>query len=652
MKNPVALALAWVTYGHHGGLKDLEELRARLLEWAESPWPTGLEDELIPEPLLHGLPALPDWLKVAGGAGRHRFDLFVRMVFSILVDADFLDTEAYFAQAGSFDAAGRAQAREDPVPNLGLAWEVFQTNLRDLESQAGESLVNRLRWQVREACQGAAENAPGIFSLTVPTGGAKTLGSLAFGLRHALKHGHKRIIVAVPFTSVTEQTAAVFRAVLPPDMVLEHHSNLDPERQTALTRVASENWDAPVIVTTQVQLFESLLGNRPSRCRKVHNIAESVLILDEVQSLPAAFLTPILDVLDDLARHYGTTVLLTTATQPDLHARDLGGRRFQGLEAPPQEIIPGALASELWASLRRVRVHWPEDWGGDFRQSSAPWKDLSGHLERRPQVLVICHRKDDARALFQALRNRGFSPLHLSAAMCSAHRREVLVEVKARLIAGKPCHLVSTQLIEAGVDVDFPCVFRAMAGLEALAQSAGRCNRNGRLPDLGDFFIFEAPTEPPRDLVLNRDTTRAMRLSGTPDLLAPETFRSYFARLHGAKGDLLDACGLQADRAAWKFELVASKARLVDSPTETILVPFDQAAEALLLALRQEGPGRGLARRLQPYAVSAYPGQLKALFASGALESLHGFYVLRDPAFYHPHYGLHTEVDSALPLVL
>jgi CRISPR-associated endonuclease/helicase Cas3 len=578
------------------------------------------------------------------------------MLFSALVDADFLDTEAYFARAGGQEAAERVSTRAGISPPLTDILAVFESHISELDTRAGLETfkpareINVLRRSVRMACTEAAELQPGVFSLTVPTGGAKTLGSLDFALRHALHHGHQRVIVAVPFTSVTEQTASVFRAYLPPESVLEHHSNLDPAKETAQSRVASENWDAPIIVTTQVQLFESLLANRGSRCRKLHNLCRSVLVLDEVQSLPAPYLLPILDLLDDLAKNYGTTVLLTTATQPELHARDLGGQRFRGLSEPPREIIPGPLAEELWQKLKRVRVHWPDSWGGDLNLHPDPWGHLAEQMAQHSQALAIAHLKKDALDLSRALESKGIRPFHLSTSMCPAHRRAALGDIKNRLEHGKPCQLVSTQLIEAGVDVDFPVVYRAMAGLESLAQSAGRCNRNGRLPDLGDFYIFEAPTEPPRDLRTARDVARGMLLNGQPDLLAPKTFTDYFGRLHAAKGDLLDLHGIQVLRAALKFEQVA-EARLVDSPSETIFVGWGDEGTKALKALRWGGPSRKTLRALQPFTVGVFPNQIKVLQAAGALEPVHGFQVLVSDVHYHPTYGLLAEADAHSPLI-
>lgn len=660
MRDYATMAVAWACFGHHGGLKDHEALRSTLGEMADT-WIRDGASEAFLRPVVENtsIPQPPLWIRDAATRddGKRRYELWVRMLFSALVDADFLDTEAYFACAGSQEAAERVSDRAVISPSLTDILTVFESHISELDARSGLGTseptqdINALRRSVRMACTEAAELPPGVFSLTVPTGGAKTLGSLAFALRHAIRHGQPRVVVAVPFTSVTEQTASVFRVYLPPESVLEHHSNLDPAKETPQSRVASENWDAPIVVTTQVQLFESLLANRGSRCRKLHNLCRCVLVLDEVQSLPAPYLLPILDLLDDLAQNYGTTILLTTATQPELHARELGGQRFRGLTERPREIIPGSLAEELWQKLKRVRVHWPDAWGGDLKRCSDPWGYLAEQIAQHSQALAIAHLKKDALDLCRALESKGIQPFHLSTSMCPAHRRAVLGNIKNQLERGEPCQLVSTQLIEAGVDVDFPVVYRAMAGLESLTQSAGRCNRNGRLPGLGDFYIFEAPTEPPRDLRTARDVARGMLLNGQPDLLVPETFTDYFGRLHAAKGDLLDLHGIQVLRAALKFEQVAEKTRLVDSPSETIFMGWGDEGTKALEALRWSGPSRKTLRALQPFTIGVFPNQMKALQAAGALESVHGFQVLVSDVHYHPTYGLHVETDASSLLI-
>jgi CRISPR-associated endonuclease/helicase Cas3 len=468
---------------------------------------------------------------------------------------------------------------------------------------------------------------------------------LLFALSHASKWRLHRIVVALPFISILDQTARILREIfepeLGPNVLVEHHHAIEPVRDTTMNRLASENWDAPLIVTTQVQLFESLFSRRYSRCRKLHNLANSILILDEVQTLPASLLSPIVDMLQDLQTHYGTSLLLTTATQPSLHTRPLGPWHFDGLDPRPVEIVPEPEIGELFAAYRRVQVRWPE--------TNAPtsWAELATRLSRHRQVLAIVHRRQDAAELWTALRDlAGDDTLHLSALMCPAHRRQVLSEIRTRLDSGEECRVVSTQVVEAGVDVDFPVVYRAMAGLEALAQSAGRCNREGRLP-MGQFEVFHPSTEPPGILRLHRDLALLM-LGEDPslDLMAPATFRTYFDRLYSARSR--DARGIQALREAFRFEETASRFRMIDSAAEPVFVPFERDGERAVAGLRYGGPSRDRFRALQPFGVAIYPQDLREIISSGAVELLHdSVYVLVDKALYDGRLGLRSAPEPS-----
>jgi CRISPR-associated endonuclease/helicase Cas3 len=602
-------------------------------------------------------PVLPPWLHSPRNpdAGARSLDLFVRLLFSALTDADFLDTEAYFAFAGSDDAKASRSARTTGWPVISAYLPALEAFMAKKQAEAHPTSVNHLRSEVRGACQAASAESRGAFSLTVPTGGGKTLAGLTFALAHAVKHKLRRVVFALPFTSIIEQTCEVMRDVfvgLGREVVLEHHSAVDQERATALGRVSAENWDAPLIVTTQVQLFESLFANRPGACRKLHNLIDSVLVLDEVQSLPANLLEPILEVLDELVNHYGVTVLLMTATQPALHRRPIGPRQFPGLTAVPREIIPAELATRLWEGLRRVEVHWPADLDSvRTERADDYWQSLADDLTDHPQVLAITHLKKDAQALWHAVARVDGETLHLSAAMCPGHRSKVLDTVKDRLKAGKPCRLISTQVVEAGVDIDFPVVFRAMAGLESLAQSAGRCNREGSLPT-GHFFVYRAPTQPPKSLRLHQEVAQIM-LNGSPelDIFTPETFRSYFDRLYAHKE--LDLHGIQPMRAALRFQDTAEGFQMIEQASSTVFVPFDTMAKRALQAVRFAGPSRERLRALQRYGVSVYPDQLKSLKAEGAVEELHpGLWALCSDLHYDKRLGLRTGADPSTALIL
>jgi CRISPR-associated endonuclease/helicase Cas3 len=662
MGDEIGGPLAFAISGHHAGMPNKEDLRGRLKkEDKQDRYKASVGAGSPLEGAEHGPPPWPSWFKNINdpAVGKRSLELFTRMLFSALVDADFLDTEAYFASAGNEQARRNADVRLEAWPLLPTYRTQLDEHLDSKRRASRDSAVNNLRRAVLDACRTAAHKPPGLFTLTVPTGGGKTLASLAFALDHAALYGHRRVVVALPFTSIIEQTAQVFRQVfggLGANVVLEHHSALNPTKATARGRVSSENWDAPLVVTTQVQLFESLFANRPSACRKLHSLIGSVLILDEVQSLPARLLEPILDVLDELATHYAVTVVLTTATQPAFHRRDLGAGTFRGFNKEPTEIIPPDLSRTLWDGLRRVTVHWPTATPSPLPSPEEPstfWANLGNRLAATDQVLAITHLKQDAQDLWLAVSRSDPKALHLSAAMCAEHRSQVLAEVKGRLDSGTTCRLVTTQVIEAGVDIDFPVVYRAMAGLESLAQSAGRCNREGRL-DRGQFFVFEAPTLPPRTLRLHQDVARQM-LDTDPDLdlSSPATFRKYFDRLYAHQD--LDGPGIQEARGAMRFKDTATLFRMIDAPTVSVFIPFDENAKRLLAQLRFAGLNRGVLHRLQRYAVNVYQKQLDSLQREGAIEETgkdQGLWSLSSDIHYHPALGLRTNADPSVAMII
>ncbi len=457
--------------GHHAGLPKRGEAAIKLSKALEEEHFKEVVAFLYSSELLPSLEVLfkealqEVHSKTAGDPLRLEF--LIRMAFSALVDADYLDTESHFdphtarLRWGSYSIAA--------------LWARFQRNQEALLQSARPSRVNAVRREVYEACLQAAELPPGLFRLTVPTGGGKTRSGLAFALKHALKYGLRRVVVAIPYTSIIDQTAQVYREILGEETVLEHHSAYEPplgeeQEESALRqRLATENWDAPLVVTTTVQLFESLFSNRPSKMRKVHRLARSVILLDEVQTLPPELLKPTLEALRLLATPieqggYGATVVLSTATQPTFEVIPT----FQGL--PVREIVPNY--PEHFACLRRVVY--------EHRPMPLSWVDLANELKMRSQVMVVLNTRKDALGLLEAL---GEDPhaFHLSTLLCPAHRREILREVRRRLQAGEPVRLVSTQVVEAGVDLDFPEVWRAIGPLDRVVQAAGRCNREGRL---------------------------------------------------------------------------------------------------------------------------------------------------------------------------
>lgn len=455
--------LGLLIQGHHGGL----QAQVHLKPWLDR----SARDHRVADALTQAEQALPDLGPAAPPTvpeytrGDPRaVELFLRMVFSTLVDADYFDTEEHFD-------LGRTERRGSRA-TVAQLWDWFKRD-QDALTRRGRGVVNQVRNDIYQACVEAAEQPPGLFRLTVPTGGGKTRSAMAFALRHALRHCHRRVIVAVPFLTITEQTAAVYQEIFETSaddaVVLEHHSAAaraegeDFRAGRVWARLAAENWDAPMVVTTTVQLFPSLFSNMPSRTRKLHRLARSVIILDEAQSLPPHLLGPTLNALRDLCEHYGATSALSTATQPAFEAI----KEFADL--PATEIVPDP--SRYFRLLVRVRYEW---WSEEVS-----WEDVAGLMRTERQALAVVNTKKDALALLAAL--DGPEALHLSTMLCGAHRRRVIEDMRRRLADGEPCRLVSTQVIEAGVDLDFPLVLWAMGPLDGIMQSAGRCNREGRL---------------------------------------------------------------------------------------------------------------------------------------------------------------------------
>ncbi|BDG59299.1 CRISPR-associated endonuclease Cas3'' [Caldinitratiruptor microaerophilus] len=614
-----AQPLAFVIAGHHGGLHSLGDLKSHIHEWMRS---SHVQEALAQakshfsdlEP--HAPLPTPQHLR-----GPLEQEFFIRLLFSSLVDADRLDTEAYFHP-------DLANLRVAPV-RMDELWRLFEANQRNITGKPG--VVGQVRHEAYLACLRAALESPGWFRLTVPTGGGKTRSTLAFGLRHALLHGLDRVIVAIPYTSIVEQTVDVYRDILGVGAVLEHHSSMegpaDPLNPTPAERwaeLAAENWDAPVIVTTTVQLFESLFTNHPSKARKLHNLVRSVIILDEAQSLPPGLLEPILDGLRQLTVHYGATVVLATATQPALD------------DSPVLHGLPGIreIAPEhprWYQELRRV------DFSVVPPDESWPWERVAEEMRSRPQVLTIVNTRADAARLLEALGDP--EVLHLSSMLCGAHRRAVLAEVKRRLTKGLPCRLVTTQVVEAGVDLDFPVVFRAVGPLDRIVQAAGRCNREGRLTR-GLMTVF-TPAEGglPRG-AYSTATHIAQKFMAFPDFdfYDPGLFLDYFREVY--RHTDTDANRVQKLRASFDFPAVAREFRMIPSDTLPLVVPYwevapgdvqaRQAASRISELRRGERmPPRSVWRQLQPYIVQVDRRQLGAYPRGLAIEIVPGLWEWR-----------------------
>jgi CRISPR-associated endonuclease/helicase Cas3 len=641
------LPLAFAIAGHHAGLADLmsspegggpKALQVRLKE--NRPLLNELKGDL--SAALTALPLPPTPLRLThqtDAGGIRSLELWTRFLFSALVDADFLATEAFYSP-GRRDHV----AEYDDIPTLHRRLDEYLAGfVTGLSEEKRASLVNQRRAEVLAACREKAELPPGFFSLTVPTGGGKTLSAMAFALRHAERWKLRRVIVAIPFTTIIEQNAKVYADALGERNVLEHHSALDPlaaeerNREAELRRrLAAENWDAPVVVTTNVQLFESLFASSPSRCRKLHRIARSVILLDEAQTLPVPYLITVLEALRELVEHYGCSVVLTTATQPALTRREGLPQGFEKVH----EIVPAP--ATLARDLKRVRPVWPA-----AGEPPLPYSELATRLLGHERVLAVVHLRKDARTLAELLPTEG--TFHLSALMCPAHRSEKLAEIRERLKGEGPCRLVSTQLIEAGVDVDFPVVYRCLGGLDSLAQAAGRCNREGRLlPQLGEVVFFRAETQPPPGIPRKGLAVVEEMLHG-PDsginLDDPAMYELYFRKLY-----LLcekDPAGIQALREGLRFASVARQLRLIEEATEAVVVPYGKAEERLA-ALRRDGPDRLRLRALQPFTINIRRRTVSLLMEDGALETVVDGVKALTPAFHHLYdrrFGLIVEDD-------
>jgi CRISPR-associated helicase Cas3/CRISPR-associated endonuclease Cas3-HD len=576
-------------------------------------------------------------------AARHAIAtmLDVRLLFSCLVDADFLDTEAHF------EADQHGKRYRDPGPLLASANALAALDRHMTQAVRGSSRAEAEVAGVRESlwkdALRAAELEPGLFTLTAPTGSGKTLAMLKFALEHAQRHGLRRIVLAVPFLSIIEQTARVYGTVFDgfaENYLLEHHSLAGLGPETAHTdseadksnpherqrRLLAQNWDAPIVLTTNVQLLESLFSNRPAACRKLHRLMESVILFDEAQSLPRHLATPTLAALSHLSKEYRSSVVFATATQPAFDTLHDAVRKLAVSGWSPREIA--ADNARMFKALRRFEVNWPQ---ADERKRFA---DLAQELsaDDTPQVLCVVNLKKHAQALMDVLQTRldRGALFHLSTNLCAAHRREVLDQVRSRLADDAPCRLISTQCIEAGVDLDFPVVYRALGPLEAIAQAAGRCNREGRLraSATGRVVVFDpaddeadndANPPPSRERWRGRypnfsywqatELTRTMlRQYGSLDLNDPNVFRDYYRRLFDLAQPESQSPELARAIDEMDFPEIAHLYRLIDQDTIQIVVPWSQRLGdyARLRDEALQGIDRHWMTRAQSLAVSIY----------------------------------------------
>jgi CRISPR-associated endonuclease/helicase Cas3 len=560
------------------------------------------------------------------------FSFAIRMLYSILVDADFLDTE-HFMSNGIIERDGYLSITE-----LG---ELLNRKLQEFQNPTLE--LNQKRSEILNQCIEKANQSRNLFTLTVPTGAGKTFASLAFALQHAKRNEMTRIIYVIPYTSIIEQNAREFKKVLGDANVLEHHSNFDYKEESdsdvnQRQRLACENWNSPVVVTTNVQFFESLFASHSSRCRKLHNISNSVIIFDEAQMLPTQYLKPCVYAIAELVKNYKCTAVLCSATQPAL----------QGLF--PKNIDATEIIDEtdhFYNFFKRTEI---------VRRGQLTNEMLTEEINKQNQVLCIVNTKKHAQDLFGLLTGEG--TFHLSALMCPKHRTEKIELIKQRLARGESCKVISTQIIEAGVDVDFPVLYRSMAGLDELIQAAGRCNREGKLPALGQVHVFEPEEDYCRRMpaVLKRPisiTESIMR--NYQDIISPQAIKAFFSELYESEGNNgLDVKNIMKTlqdipkTESIPFKEIEEEFHLIEKNTKTIIIPYDKYSEDLIHKLKFIENPKGILRSLQPYTVSVYENQYATLLKSHAIQPVFDevFVLLDVKSMYSDNIGLKTVLET------
>lgn len=625
--------------GHHGGLPDVGNLNndsagdPTLYGRLKKAWEKKIPDYEMPVHVSDDISKPQNY-----GVDRLTDSFIIRMLYSCLVDADYLDTEAFMSeQTVKFKCGDGILSLLDKLNSYIAPWWEPKGDL------------NRLRCDILKKCIETGREPKGFFSLTVPTGGGKTVSSVAFALNHAAAHNMEHIIYVIPFTSIIEQTADVFRKIFGDENVVEHHSNLSYEVkegenedsvQYRMTK-AVENWDSPIIVTTAVQFFESVYSNRPSKCRKLHNISNSVIIFDEAQMLPTEHLRPCVAAIAKLVKDFASTAVLCTATQPFLNDLIIKYSSINDVH----EICPNT--SELFSKFKRVTFNNAGRLDIDI---------LSQKLSAHEQVLCIVNSRKSAQEIYKKLPKEG--SFHLSTLMFPAHRKEVLDKIRKRLVSGLPCRVVSTSLIEAGVDIDFPSVYREMAGLDSILQAAGRCNREGKHSTFDSVVtIFEGVSTVPPVLKINIGAAKEV-LTDDADLSDPDTVDNYFKAYRSLSGVRLDSVGVieafenGINGCTFPFKTVAERFHLIGDTTKTVYIPIGEGEE-LINRIRSGIVTRDIFRKLNQYSVSIYEKQYSLLEGKGALLPLYeDDSFLCDTRLYDPALGLVINEEEAAGLFI
>ncbi len=637
--------LAYTVAGHHGGIPNgIDEtdsnLSKRMKKELED-YKTAILCIKLPESI-----SLSDFKPKRSKGNGLQLAFLIRMLYSCLVDADFLDTESFMSPEQNIKRTGNGISLKDLHTRFDQYVSAFKA----------DTPINKKRADVLRWCRHTAQSDTGLFSLTVPTGGGKTLSSMAFALDHALRNNLRRVIYVIPYTSIIIQNAEIFRKIFGDENVLEHHSNIDPEKETSINRLSSQNWDAPIIVTTNVQFFESFYSNRSSACRKLHNVADSVVILDEAQMLPPEYLKPSLEVINELVNGYNCSTVLCTATQPTLSDTSiLDKTAFENVH----EIIPDPQV--LYNQFNRTDVKL-------LKKKLTP-DEVAERMARYKQILVIVNTRKDARKILEFLCKitTDGNNYHLSTMMCPEHRGIILEKIRNKLDKGESCRVVSTQLIEAGVDLDFPVVYRAVAGLDSIAQAAGRCNRNGKITK-GKVFVFKGTSKPPVGYLRQSAESGERTLEKyKDDPLSIEAISEYFRDFYWKQnnGHNLDRQGIMGMlKVGYKqipFKDMSNTFKIIQDDSRSVIVPYGEIGRQMILDLEKWAEQlkyfstekqflpREMQKRSQRFSVQLRVRVFNELVKSGVVKDVLGdgqYWILENEDIYKEKTGLATETPE------
>lgn len=636
MKNNGRLPAAYCIAGHHSGLPD----GGHMADDSSNPTLQGRLKKRIPEyqafheeiELVHLDP--PPLQVLDKKEGIFGVSFFIRMIYSCLVDADFLDTEQFM----------RNLKRTYQYESMEELWKRLTKKIDPWLDCKEQGTINAHRTEILKACIEKGQEEQGIYHLTVPTGGGKTVASMAFGIQHALKHDLQRIIYVIPYTSIIEQNAKVFADILGESQVLENHSNVEygDSDELELKQLAAENWDAPVIVTTNVQFFESLFSNKSSKCRKLHNIAKSVLIFDEAQMFPEDYLMPCVRAVNELVLNYGCTAVMCTATQPALE------------KMLPAALLRGEICPDVerqYTFFRRTEL---------IKEGAWTKEELVNRLQKDKQALCILNTREQVQEIYEALGERE-GLYHLSTYMYPLHRREKMKEIRECLRRNQPCCVIATSLVEAGVDLDFQTVYRELAGVDSVLQAAGRCNREGkRSVTESKTHIFQFVQEERRQSVTSKQAVAVSDqiLREYEDIGSLEAIREYFDRLYYVKGKGLDKKNIldilnRANPGEIPFQWVSKEFKMIENAGKTILISCTAEAKDLERQLRYGDRTRQLMRKIGQYSINIYENVYENLRGAGMLEEIdETIAVLRDMNQYSEDIGLKVNVGRGAGVFL